>query len=861
MRHSGPPANPAEGASSRLNRVLLRAILLPVLLLAVLAAGLMWQINDLLARYQQVRRSDQTISRAHQVYRLLVDQETGMRGYLLTSAPGFLEPYRAAGSALPASLTGLRSLVSDSPEQVRRVDQVLVEQRKWHRFAEQSIAIAGRGSDPRSLVRTGQGKRATDRMRSALHALIQAEENLRHTQIEAVDQMVHHVLFTSGVLTVFLGVLLAFTSTRELTGVSRTYEQSLREREESGSRLAGIIGSAMDAIISVDAAQRIQVFNSAAEQMFARTSAEAVGAPLDVLLPERFRVAHHLHVEEFGRGGVKSRKMGMAVELRALRADGAEFPIEATISQVEVQGQKLYTAVVRDLTEREAADRALRETQALFREFMDHTPALAFIRDAEGRLIYVNTAYESFFGTSLADLTGSTVEQLVPEDTAHRLRVLYERVRADNRPLQEFISIPTPAGEEHDFQFYLFPITNAAGERVLGGLALDISAQRALEGQLRQSQKMEAIGRLAGGVAHDFNNMLAVILGYSELILNRLSPSEPVAHLLLEIKSAGERATSLTRQLLAFSRQQIVEARLLDLNQVIASMRGMLQRLIGEDVELVTVPASNPTLVMADPGHIEQVLLNLAVNARDAMPQGGKLTIEVREVELDENYAREHAEVTPGPHVLLAVSDTGSGMDAATRARIFEPFFTPKGLGEGTGLGLATVFGIVKQHQGSVWVYSEPGQGTTFKLYFPKVSAGEAADDRSLHSPEVLLGRETVLLLEDDALVRGMVSAALTESGYQVVVAESSGDALRLCREQGHSIDILLTDVVMPQMSGREVAEQARVQCPAIKVLFMSGYTDDAVVRHGVLHAEEHFIQKPFALADLTRKMREVLDA
>jgi two-component system cell cycle sensor histidine kinase/response regulator CckA len=507
---------------------------------------------------------------------------------------------------------------------------------------------------------------------------------------------------------------------------------------------------------------------------------------------------------------------------------------------------------------RPTGGRSLRDTEALFNLFMRHTPALAFIRDSEGRTVYVNPAYERFFGASFGDLQGKPLSAVVPDATARELAALYAQVLEQGQPLETTVFFPSPEGVPHEWDFHLFPITDSHGGRFLGGLALDLSHQRSLEAQLRQSHKMEAVGKLAGGVAHDFNNMLGVINGYISLVLEDHELPPPAARYLEEALKAGERAAGLTRQLLTFSRQQVLHPDRMDLNDVLSELGGMLGRLIGEDLDLVVLPAPEACPILADRGQIEQILMNLVVNARDAMPSGGQITVEVQTTRLDETYVRQHFDLKLGAYVMLAVTDTGCGMDAETRERVFDPFFTTKAAGSGTGLGLSTVHGIVRQSAGDIHVYSEPGIGTSFKIYFP-LAAGAGASEAEAASVPVR-GVETLLLVEDDPVLRNLVQIILADAGYQVVVSLSSEHAIQLGRSYEGTINLLLTDVVMPGAGGREVAEAVAAARPGIKTLFMSGYTDDAVVRHGVLTGECNFIQKPFTPAALTRKLRQVLD-
>lgn len=474
----------------------------------------------------------------------------------------------------------------------------------------------------------------------------------------------------------------------------------------------------------------------------------------------------------------------------------------------------------------------------------------------EWRYLYVNAAVLAHGRLTREELLGRTMMECYPgiehSDMFHTLeRCMATRSREtmDN----EFVYAD---GERNWFEVRVEPCAEG-----LSILSVDVTERKTLEAQLRQAMKMEAVGRLAGGVAHDFNNLLSVILSYSSMVLSENGHSEMMRADIGEIQKAGERGADLTKQLLAFSRQQVLELRTVNLNQVVGELEPMIRRILGEDVHMKVILRSDLGDIKADPGHLDQVIMNLVVNARDAMPQGGDLTIETSNEELDASYTRQHVGARPGAHVMVAISDTGTGIDRATQERIFEPFFTTKEKGKGTGLGLSTVYGIVKQAGGNIWVYSEPGQGTTFKIYFPRGTGDVKSPTVHIATVSSSGGSETILLVEDDAQVRALARTILHKHGYRVLEADGGAAAMRMCVTHAGAIDLMLTDVVMPEMSGRQVAEAARLMRPEMRILYMSGYTDDAIVQHRVLEAGVYLLQKPITPDSLLHKIRQVIDS
>jgi PAS domain S-box-containing protein len=557
-----------------------------------------------------------------------------------------------------------------------------------------------------------------------------------------------------------------------------------------------------------------------------------------------------------------------------------------------------------------AAEARLRETTALIDSIVENVPHMIFVKEAATlRFVRVNRAAEELLGVPRAGLLGKNDFDFFPAAQAEafqkkdretlRSRVVElvpeEPIETRNGPkwlrtkkialfdehgapafllgISEDVTLQREMRERvqrahEDLELRVVERTaklQAANEdlkREIGERQRAEAALRASEDQLRQAQKMEAIGQLAAGVAHDFNNLLSVVVGYAQVVLTELPAASPLLGFVQEIHTAGLRAAKLTKQLLAFGRKQVLMPRVLDLNEVIQDMASMLTRIIGEDVELSVVTADGPTLARLDPTQVEQVVMNLVVNARDAMPEGGKLTIETRNVILDDEFARAHLGVSPGPFVMLSVTDTGVGMDAATQARVFEPFFTTKPSGRGTGLGLSTVFGIVQQSGGTIWVTSEPGRGASFRAYFPAASeASEASEATVTPAPlrEAPRGDETVLLVEDDPQVRALVESVLRREGYEILEAASAEEAIALSDTFARPIHLLLTDVVMPKMSGPEAAQVILERRPDVKVLFMSGYADSALLREGRVPAGQ-LLEKPVDVAQLTRRVRDLLD-
>jgi PAS domain S-box-containing protein len=533
----------------------------------------------------------------------------------------------------------------------------------------------------------------------------------------------------------------------------------------------------------------------------------------------------------------------------------------AAQAAISLDSARLYANLQQENAERRQAERALFESYSLLNAVVEGTPDAIYVKDHQGRYLMINSAGARLLGKTVEEVIGRDDRELFSPDTAQAIMQHDRQVIALEEP-QTLEEIATAAGETRTYLTTKGVYRDRHGQVIgLIGMARDITELKRLEQQFRQAQKMEAVGRLAGGVAHDFNNLLTVINGNSELVFDSLRANDPNRELLAQVVNSGERAANLTRQLLAFSRKQMLQPEVVSLNIMLGQVLKLLQRLIGEDIELILLPADTLGLTKIDQGQFEQAIINLAVNARDAMPEGGQLTIETGNIDLDEHDAEQHPEVRPGRYVLVAVSDTGQGMDEATRARIFEPFFTTKEPGKGTGLGLAMVYGFIKQSGGHIEVFSELSHGTTFKLYLPRSDEGMPAATAMPKQLIVPAGTETVLVVEDEAAVRNLLRRVLQSRGYTILEARDGQEAIEVAQQHLGPIDLLITDLVMPRMGGRELAERLAQIRPGMRTLLISGYSDKMAIDHGMLQASVVFVQKPFGPIDLVRKVREVLDA
>jgi PAS domain S-box-containing protein len=594
-----------------------------------------------------------------------------------------------------------------------------------------------------------------------------------------------------------------------------------------------------------------------------------------MLVPESFRRQHHNHRSQFAHTP-KMRRMGANLDLSGRRRNGSEFPVEISLSPVSTENGMIVLSAIRDISDRKRMAEELRraseelhrrtaeqlgEYRARLVSIIDSSEDAILSKDLNGIITSWNRGAEHIYGYKSEEAIGKHISLLATSDGAGEIsEILGKIARGETIDHHESVRV-TKDGRHLNISISVSPLRDAS-DKIVGAsvIARDITAQKRTEGQLRQAQKMEAIGRLAGGVAHDFNNILGIINACTEFLRDRIDPAAEPSLYVENIKKASERGRSLTKQLLAFSRTSAVQPVVLDLNERLRDISKLLRPLLGDDVEILVVPRSSSAVVEADPGQLDQIVVNLAVNARDAMPHGGKFILETGAVRFDEGFGERNEAMRPGKYVLLAVSDTGHGMDEETISRIFEPFFTTKGLGKGTGLGLATVYGIVKQSAGHILVYSEPGHGTTFKIYLPsadhKIGLGSKTEVETVGPKRQ---GTTILLVEDDEIMRSLTRQLLQEHGYTVVEADDGKSALEWAESHPQPVDLLLTDVVMKRMSGPELVERLHASRPALKIVYMSGYTGELIAEREMLHRGITLLEKPFSRTALLNTIQATL--
>lgn len=747
-------------------------------------------------RSLQLVLDSQQISRiARESRSLVIDRESSVRGYLISHQQVSLVPEFSARPALATKLDSLVILSRNSVSQSDRARAVRSAVQRWERGWVAFALDPRRASPSITEQETIAGKELFDSIQSAFESFMAGEQRISNMRVRMLGVIQQATFVLIIAEIVLLLVILRWFSRRSINQAGQLLSQQ-----------AQLENQAMD----------LQTQTAELEQQAVELEEQA---------------------DETDRANLALRETNENLETTIRRLEEAESHVGNAQSQA-------------------------RETQALLDFILNHSPTGVVLYDQDRHIVRVNAAMESITGMPASAHVGKTAYDFMSDDIAEVVDSAIERVLETGMPVT---NLPLSGASRSDmlkerhFLASYYPVSLPGGKEGAAGLVLETTQYRRLEEQLLQSQKMEAVGRLAGGVAHDFNNMLTAIMSYSELLLSEMPADSHQRTDMMEILKAAEKATALTKKLLAFSRQQVLRPETVDINATVDGMGKMIRRLIGRNIELSLRLAPKLWTVAADPQELERVIMNLVLNSRDAMSGGGKLIIETSNATIDDDYASTHADTEPGPYVMISVTDSGAGMTREVKDKLFEPFFTTKEKGKGTGLGLPSVYGIVKQSGGFVWVYSELGKGTTFKVYLPKSVEPASSANRALTRNRTI-GSETILLVEDDEEVRNVATRILRRNGYRVLEAGNGADALRVCEDESEPVDLIVTDIVMPEMNGSELAQKIREKQPDARILFTSGYTEDAAVRQSLLHPGEAFIEKPFTPASLAKKARDLLD-
>ena len=817
------------------------------------------------AAYTRIRENRRILNLNEALIDGVRDAETGQRGFLLTGRPEYLEPYRTALDHLPAETSELASLLSQDPDGRGRFLQLrsLIATKLDELRTSIELRQSGQAAAALAFVQSDQGERSMDQIRQASQQMEQAETARWQAAWDDLRAGARHlrivILLGSVLLVVLVGIGGAALgdASHKMEQLVAQLGESKRAAEQSRDLLRAALYSIGDGVITTDRDGGVQLMNAVAERLTGYTETEARSAGIERIV-NIVNQATRAVVENPIRTVLRDRQaVGLANHTVLISKSGMEIPIDDSAAPIKgVTGDISGVVLVfRDVSERRKAFDTARRLASIVENSDDAIVA----KSLDGTITAWNHAAERLFGFAAEEIIGSPISRIIPPDRQEEMQDVLDQI-AEGKSVDHLETERiTKDGHRIKVSITVSPILDVDG-RVVGAskIARDITRQKQMEDLVLQTQKMEAVGRLAGGLAHDYNNLLTVILGYATTVHNRLPPNDPLRKTVKEILGAGERAASLTGQLLAFSRKQVTQPRILDLNAFIWETKDMLERLIREDIDLAFVPTSEACFVNVDTGQLTQILMNLAVNARDAMPTGGKLTIETRTVAREREDLGRRGIRPAGRYAIMAVSDTGEGMDAETEAHLFEPFFTTKEPGKGTGLGLATVYGIVTQHGGWIDVYTELSHGTTFTVYLPRVAPvqDENPDARQQIGPARLA---TILLVEDQAAIRLLAEDVLSDAGHRVLSAANGRAAFELAQKYSDTIDLLVTDVVMPEMSGPDLADHLFKSRPGLIVLFISGYTDHALLHRGAIEQGTAFLQKPFLPETLVAKVNQLL--